>query len=302
MIRLLHWRAAVALLAPAVCGAILGWWTTANFNPSTLLLYLLGSFFTVLGMNVLNDYRDFRAAVQSADVKFTGGIFATAYHLLATARVQPGIARTYAHLLLLLGAIFQGALVLLIGWPVLFFYGLSLLFLYAYGAPPVRYGYRGWLLGEIGIFFSYGLLPFVGGYWVQAQSLSWLPLWVSIPFALLTVLLLQSYHLIHYRRDWLMQKRTAVVLAGPTRTLDISALLALIIYAALLCIISVAHLPLIALSTLAALPLPLKALSRRRDEPLTVEDAFQLHFVTVSAIIWTGLLFCGALLANRLLF
>lgn len=301
LLRLLHLRAALALFVPTVAGAVLGWWHTGQNDGMTLLLLLSSSFCTILGINLLNDNRDYLNALQSNDVRVIQGIYATPYHLLAAGQIQPSQVSLLGYCLLLYSSLGNLGLVLLIGWPVLFFYSLTLLLLYTYTAPPARYGYRGWGLGEIGVFLGYGVLPVTGSYFIVGRTITWLPVWVSLPFGLLAVLIFFNYNLVHYRRDWLMRKRTLVVTFGPLRTFDISALLTLIIYASLLAIASLAHLPLSILMTLAALPLALGMFSRLRDEQPHLEDLFQLHLTTLNASLWTGILFCTALIADKAL-
>ncbi len=298
-LRMLHLRAVLALFVPTIAGAVLGWWHTGQHNPITISLLLGSTFCTILGINLLNEQRDYRYARQSNDVKFNGALFATTYHLLATGQLQPRPVRLLGYLFLLLSVMGHAGLVLLVGWPVLFFYGLSLLLLYTYSAAPVRYGYRGWGLGELGIFLGYGCLPLLGSYYSQGRTISWLPVWVSIPFGLLTVLVFCNYNLIHYRRDWLMRKRTLVVALGPLRTFDLSALLTLAIYVLLLSIASLARLPLSTLVTLVVLPLMLGPSSRLRDEQPSLEDVFRLYLTTLNASLWTGILFGAALIADK---
>lgn len=297
--RMLSLRTVLALLMPTVAGAVLGWWQTGNYDVATVVLLLSSAFCTILGMNLLNDNHDYSYGLKSNDGKLIQAIFATPYHLLAAGKIQPSQVSMIGHLLLLCGLIGHMVLVLLVGWPVLFFYALSLLLLYTYSAPPVRYGYRGWGLGEVGIFLGYGFLPLMGSYFIVSRTIDWLPVWVSVPFGLLAVLVFFNRNLIHYRRDWLMRKRTLVVALGPLRTFDISVLLTLIAYTSLLAIASLAHLPLSILVTLAALPLALGSFSRLRDEQPRVEDLFRLHLSTLNASIWTGILFCAALLADK---
>ena len=298
--RMLHLRAAIALLIPTIAGAMVGWWQTGNQAPLTLVLLLSSAFALILGINLLNDNRDYLYAQKSNDVKFIPDLFATTYHLLSAGYLQPSQVSLIGYSLLLYSLLGQLGLVLMVGWPVLFFYLLSLLLIYTYTTPPIRYGYRGWGLGEIGVFVGYGILPVIGSYFIVGQTISWLPLWVSLPFGLLAVLIFFNYNLVHYRRDWLMRKRTLVVSLGPLRTFDISALLTLIIYASLLAIASLAHLPLSTLVTLAALPLALGGFSRLRDEQPHLEDVFRIHLTTLNTAIWTGILFCTALLVDKL--
>lgn len=298
-LRMLHLRATIALLVPTIAGAMVGWWQTGHHAPLTLFLLLSSTFAMILGINLLNDNRDYLYAQKSNDVKFTPDLFATTYHLLSNGHLQPSQVSLIGYSLLLYSLLGQLGLVFLVGWPVLFFYLLSLLLLYTYTTPPIQYSYRGWGVGEIGVLLGYGILPVIGSYFIVGQTISWLPLLVSVPFGLLAVLIFFNYNLVHYRRDWLMRKRTLVVTLGPLRTFDVSALLTLIIYASLLAIASLAHLPLSTLVTLAALPLALGDFSRLRNEQPHLEDVFRIHLTTLNAAIWTGLLFCAALLVDK---
>ncbi len=299
VLRMLHLRAALALFVPTVAGVVLGWWDTGQHDTTTMVLLFFSAFCAILGITLLNEQRDYHYALKSNDIKFNGALFATTYHLLAAAQIQARQVRLLGYLFLLLSVLGHIGIVRLVGWPVIFFYSLSLLLMYTYTAAPVRYGYRGWGLGELGIFLGYGFLPLLGSYYIQGRTISWLPIWVSIPFGLLTVLVFCNYNLIHYRRDWLMRKRTLVVVLGPLRTFDISALLTLVIYVLLLSIASLARLPLSTLMTLAVLPLVLGLSSRLRDEQPYLEDVFRLHLTTLNASIWTGILFCAALIADK---
>lgn len=296
--RLLQPRAVLALWMPTLAGAMLGW-QSSGVDTLTVALLLVGNFCMILGIHLLNDQQDYQYALESNDVKFIPELFATPYHLLAAGQISAAQLSRLSYGLLLASALAQIGLYLLVGWPVLFFYAVTLLFLYTYNTPPIRYSYRGWGIGEFGVLLGYGLFPLVGSYFIVSQSISWLPVLVSLPFGLLAVLSVFTHNLLHYRRDWLMRKRTLVVTLGPLRTFDISALLTILVYAALLAIASLAHLPLSTLVTLAVLPLALRGFSQLRSEQPPLENVFRLHLTTLQVTIWTGLLFCVVLLANK---
>lgn len=288
----------LALLTPIIAGGVLSWWQNGSADPTNFLIGLAGSLATVLGTNLLHEYFDYQAALHHSDLKFAHRLFATPYHLLMAERLTGQWVKTVGAIGLLLGLAATGLLFYRTGWPILFFYTLSTLLMITYSAPPLRHGYRSWGIGEIGIFLGYGLLPLLGSYYLYSQTLSLLALWVTIPFGAITVLLFAGYNFIHHRRDWLMGKRTFVVTAGPLRALDINALLILILYAAFLCIASLAHLPVITLLTLAALPLALRPYHLRTEEWGTSEG-FQLYTITINAMMWTALLFCFSLWLDK---
>ncbi len=307
-LRLTRTNAAIALTMPTLCGAILAWWQLGVFH-SLAFIFQLGSVLTMaLGMNALNEYCDYRhahKAISAGEMKLQSALRAetmmSGYRLMMNETVTSKVALNLGYWMFTASLLCSLWLTLLVGWPMLFFSGLSFILAYAYAHPPIQYGYRGWGLGEFGVLIGYGLLPIVGSYYSQGQTLSWLPVWVSVPLGLLSTLVFFNYNLVHEYRDWLMHKRTLVVSIGTVRALDISAMVVLIVYIAILGIVSLSHLPLSALVTLAALPIALSAFSHVRRTQVTLEDRVLLYSTTVNAMIWTGLLFSFALISDRLL-
>ncbi|MCX6045583.1 MAG: prenyltransferase [Chloroflexi bacterium] len=307
-LRLTRTNAAIALAMPSLCGAILAWWQLGLFH-SLAFIFHLGSILTMaLGMNALNEHCDYRHAHKAISV---GDMTAqsvprsetmmSGYSLMMNGVVAPAVTLSIGYWMITASLLCSLWLTLLVGWPMLFFSGLSFILAYTYAHPPIQYGYRGWGLGELGIFIGYGLLPIVGSYYSQGQTLSWLTIWVSLPLGLLSTLLFFNYNLVHEYRDWLMHKRTLVVRIGTERALDVSAIVVLAVYIIILGIVSLSHLPLSALVTLAALPIALGAFSQVRRAQVTLEDRVLVYSTTVNAMIWTGLLFCFALLSDRYL-
>jgi 1,4-dihydroxy-2-naphthoate polyprenyltransferase len=297
--RLTRADAALALVMPTLCGAMLGWWHSGHFNGLTFAFTLASVLASLLGVNTLAEYYDYKTA-RRADALAENEPLFSGFGLLAQGYVRPEIALNLGHILLAIGGICGLWLILLAGWPVLFFAGFSLLLAYTYAIPPVQYGYRGWALGEIGVFCGYGLLQLLGSYFVQAQTLTWLPLWVGLPFGLLATLTIFNYNIIYERRDWLMRKRTLAVSLGPLRAVDASVALTLGAYIAVLLIASLAHLPLGVLVVLVALPRAMSEFAQMQRDPLAVEDGVALYRATTHATLLSGLLFCLALLLDKL--
>ncbi len=307
-LRLTRTNAAIALTMPSLCGAILAWWQFGIFHSLTFIFHLGSTLTMALGINALNEYCDYRhaqKAVSTGDMTLQSvprsETMMTGYSLLTNGILTPTASLSLGYWLITASLLCSLWLTLLVGWPMLFFGGLSFILAYAYAHLPIQYGYRGWGLGEFGIFIGYGLLPIVGSYYSQGQTLSWLPIWVSLPLGLLSTLLFFNYNLVHEYRDWLMHKRTLVVSIGTERALDVSAIGVVVVYIAILGIVSLSHLPLSALVTLAALPIALGAFSQVRRAQVTLEDRVLLYSTTVNAMIWTGLLFSFALISDRYL-
>lgn len=298
--RLLRPGLSLVLSSPILAGILLAWWHGAALHGVTVALLLLGNVAQVWGLTLLHEYHDYRQACRNDGVKYYRGIYATGYHLLAARAVEPQQVIWLVRRLLVLSVLCTIGLLLLSGWLVVLFYSASLLLMYMYSAPAARYGYLGWGIGELGLLLSYSVLPLVNSYYVTSQTLNWNPVFVSIPFGLMVILLFANYNFIHHRRDWLMRKRTLVVTCEPQRALDINSILTVLVYAALLCLVSLAQLPMVMLVTLAPLPLAIRIYGQLRREVLGLEECFLLYRSTVVASLWTVLLFVCAFVINTL--
>ena len=297
---LLRAPAALALTMPILCGAILGWWEQGVFDLGNFLIALLGSLSGALSINALWEYFDFRNGL-SVDHGGSDLLPDTAYSLMRNGRINATLTRNLGLIFGAVGLACSILLALLAGWPMLFFAGLSFVLALFYAAPPIRYGYRGWGLGEVGVFISFGLLPVLGGYYALTQQLSQSALWATLPLGLLSVLVIYTYNLLRYHRDWLIRKRTLVVSVGIPRSLDIGIVLTIAAYSSFILASSIGTLPLWTLLSLGGLPLMLGGFSdiwrggRRR------EDLPRLYATAINGVIVTALLFCLSLFLDRLL-
>jgi len=294
--------AALALTMPALGGAIMAWWEMGALNAATLIFTLLGVFAGNLAINLLWEYFDYRRSlVMDHHPGVTDLPPHSNYVLMRGGRIDPALARNLGLLFVLIGLACSLLVTLLTSWPVLFFSGLSFTLALLYAAPPIRYGYRGWGLGELGVFFAFGLLPALGAYYAQAESLTMTPVWGSLSMGLLAVLVVFNYNLLHYRRDWLIRKRMIPVMVGLKRGVDISAFLVTLAYGAVLLAVSLTYLPLWSLLTLGGLPVALGGYSRIWRNDRKEINCLQLYKTTVTATIVTGVLFSLALWLDKAL-
>ena len=159
------------MLAPVAVGGALAWAKTGFFTWGWFLVTVAGAAAMHLGANVINDYFDEESGADAAARTDPSGV-ATGTGLISsgllTKQQTLGLAGGLFGIGLASGialALARGPLVLLIG-------AVGFLLAFFYVAPPVRYGYVGRGLGEIGIFISFGYLPLVGSYYVQAHDVS----------------------------------------------------------------------------------------------------------------------------------
>jgi 1,4-dihydroxy-2-naphthoate polyprenyltransferase len=90
--------------------------------------------------------------------------------------------------------------------------GFLLAFFYV--APPIRLAYIGRGIGEIDILISFGILPLVGSFYVQTNTVTYASLLASLPVGLYTMVVLYFHHFLHWRADKEVGKITPVVAIG----------------------------------------------------------------------------------------
>ncbi len=197
----------VASVVPVLLGAAVA---TANGHPlhlGLLVRSLIGCLALHAGANVANDYYDWQSGVDAAHQPwhYNGGS-----QLLQANLFTPWQAR------LLYRSLYGVALAL--GIQISFQVGVIALWIgltglvlgHCYTAPPAALSYRGW--GELVTGIAFGPLAVTGAYFVQARSLSWLPVLVSLPVGLLITAVLYINEFPDYLQDKAAGKRTWVVL------------------------------------------------------------------------------------------
>ncbi len=192
--------ATVSLTLPVVVGMVLAWWSFGTFQMVSFFFALIGALMTAAGFTMLTEYFDFR---RGSEIDETGRLepCVGSYCLIIHGLFPSHAIRMLGWLALLLASCCAAALTYTVGWPVLFFFGLQVLIGFVSIFSPLRLAWRGWGVGEIGIFLSFGLLQVLSGYYVQAQSISLTPIWTAIPFGLLTLVVVHNGNLVYYRRD-----------------------------------------------------------------------------------------------------
>jgi 1,4-dihydroxy-2-naphthoate octaprenyltransferase len=226
------------------------------FDLLTAILTVVGASLVQLGLNVANDVFD---SVQGADeanvtpTRFSGGSRVIQYGLLSLRQMAAMAAAFYV-------AAAAVGLVLLWLRPSVALLAIGLVGLVvslAYTAPPLRLVYRG--LGEIAVALGFGPLMLVGAYVVQTGGeVSWEPLVISIPIALLVALILYVNEIPDRRGDARAGKRTLPVRFGREtviRGYDVAVITA---YTVLALGVIAGVLPITALLALLTIPLALQ--------------------------------------------
>lgn len=189
-------------LFPYVLGALVAFDYTGVFEPFYFLVGFLGIALVLVGVEVLNEYFDFKI----------GGD-----------RVFLSPERKIPHRYLKIGLLtfafaFFAALYLTFmrGLPIMIFTiigGVSAIF---YLAPPIQLSYKG--LGEIIIFLNYGPLITMGSYYLQARRMDFIAVTASLVPGFLILALSLINEIPDYHGDKLVGKKNIVVRLGRKRT------------------------------------------------------------------------------------
>ncbi len=286
--------AAAALATPAAAAAFLAWWQSGRFDPLALGCTLAGVITGALGIFLLSAFHDHRQSSPSAPALNLPDE-RSAYMLLLRNEIRPDVVRSLGLIFLAAGLLCSLLLTVIAGWPLLVFTSISFLIAAANVLPPTHLAYRGWGLGELAWLLSFGVLPALGSYYSQIQTLDWLALWTALPFSLLATLVIYHYDWVAYHRDWLLRKRTLAVVLGPDRALDLSAALTVIGYAGLLILAGSGRLTLWSLLALGGLPIALGAFNQVQRRCLAPEESLVLPRAAIQAAIVATLLFGLAL-------
>lgn len=271
-----------ATLVPVFLGiAIAG--SEHHFSWWLALLTLAGAIAVHLGLNIANDIFDALSGADEANTTptmFSGGSRVIQYGLVTIRQMAILCAVCYAI------AIGIGiALVALTGWGLLWIGLAGVLISWFYTAPPLRLVHHGF--GELAVALGFGPIMVVGAYYVQAQQYELKPFVLSIPVALLVMLILYANEIPDRISDAKAGKRTLVVRlpkAAVVRGYEISAALAYIA-----CIVGAATrvIPWTTLIALLTVPLAVRTARGLRDNyerPYDVMPSLQnnviLHFAT----------------------
>jgi 1,4-dihydroxy-2-naphthoate octaprenyltransferase len=173
----------------------------------------------------------------------------------------------------------------------------GLLLGYFYTAPPLRLAHHG--LGEPAVALGFGPLMVLGPYYVQRGHYALRPAVLSIPVALLVMLILYANEIPDRVADARAGKRTLVVRLSPRSVVKGYVAAASAAYGTVVAGTAAGLLPAPTLASLATAPLAVRVtrgITRHFDRPYEVMQSLQDNIVLHLA---TGALLIGGVLAGR---
>jgi len=272
---------------PVLLGTTIAWATTGTFYWGLFLLTLFAGLLIHTGSNVINDYSDHKSGNDEVNQEFvrpfSGGSRVIQLGFLTPAEVLLG-GLFFFFLSALLGlylAWIRGPFILVLGA-----IGLISGMFYTWG--PLNWAKRG--LGEILVGLNFGVLMTLGAYYVQTQSLSWVPVIAAIPVSLLIFAVLYINEFPDYVADKMVGKNTLVVRLGRGKAVILYAVIIMGVYLTLGIGAAVGVLPIEALLGLLTLPLAIRAITYARKNHARSFDLIPANALTVTAHMATGLL------------
>jgi len=197
-------RTLPAAVAPVIVGTALAG-HDGVFHPGAAALCLGFALLVQIGTNFANDYYDFVRGADSATR--VGPRRAVAAGLIAPATMKRAMLATFG------GAFVLGCGLIFWGGPWLIAIGVaSILSGLAYTGGPWPLAYHG--LGDVFVFFFFGLVAVGGTYFVQAARLTADALLAGVPIGLLAANILVVNNYRDVETDAAAGKRTLVVRLG----------------------------------------------------------------------------------------
>ena len=267
-----------ASVTPILLGTALAFFQGTLVNFIYLAAAIFGGLFLHAGTNLVSDYFDLK---KGADTKKSyGSSRVLVDELMSPTRV-------------LRGGILCFGLATLIGLYLISELGVVILYLglagilcgYFYTANPIGYKYRS--LGEPLVAVLMGPLMVLGAYFVQTAALSWTPVWVSLPIAILVAAILSANNLRDIKDDADAGFNTVAVKAGWIPFSRIYRVMLISAYVVLLAMVVMKIAPIWTLITLLSVPPLLKlfktvgnaAPSTPSDLAILDISTAQLHFL-----------------------
>jgi 1,4-dihydroxy-2-naphthoate octaprenyltransferase len=197
-----------AAVAPVIVGSALAY-AHKNFALLPAICALAVALLLQIGVNLANDYFDYIKGIDSEDR--LGPLRITQSGLRSPAQVKTAMNIIFALTLV------PGFYLLKIGgWPVVLLGSASILAALAYSGGPYPLASHG--LGDLFVFFFFGLVAVCGTYYVQALQLSPMVVLMGIILGLLITAILVVNNLRDIETDRKSGKRTLAVMIGQDKT------------------------------------------------------------------------------------
>ncbi len=204
-------------LLPALTAVALSYGNT-EFNIIAAVTAVIGVIFLHLGLNLLDDWFDYKEGSAEARQKvanegFRGRMIKYPYLTSGEATHNDLLKAVFAFLLVACAA--AGAVAAVRGWKILWWVVAAAVIGESYSGKPLKLGFHG--LGELVIFLMFGPLLMTGVYYSITGVLDWKILWLSMAVGMLVTNIVYSHSVLDAVPDKKMGKKTMAHLMGSGR-------------------------------------------------------------------------------------
>jgi 1,4-dihydroxy-2-naphthoate polyprenyltransferase len=273
-----------ASIVPAVYGGLIAFALRGHygipdfrFDGISFAATILGCVAIHSGSNLVNDFFDYRSGVDQAD-NF-GAVNVLVRKLMSPVQVSIEAACAFG-----LAAACGFYLVLQAGsaqWPLVALIVFGALSAYFYTAPPFAFKNRGF--GDVQVMISFALAMIFGAFYVQAHTLSWMPVIDALPIGFLVVDILHINNLRDLATDRAAGISTVAIILGEAGAKRLHHLYVISAYAVTVVLVGFALLSPWTLIVFAGVPAALKlsravqALNAPDVDPMIVVKAARFH-------------------------
>lgn len=266
-----------ATIAPVLLGTAIAL-NKGSINPFLFVLTLLGAVLIHGGINLFNDYFDYKTGADQRNINPTA--FSGGSRVIQEGLLSPKSVFTGAMALMLFGALIGLYLNYICGSNTILLIGLAGFFLgFFYTAGPLRLGYHG--LGEFAVGVGFGPLVVLGSYFVQTRSLSFEALFSSIPAAILIALVLFINEFSDRNADSASNKRNLVVMLGKERSRYVYIAFLMLCYFLIITGVTLKIIPVYGLISLITLPIAFKAILVLTKHYTSINELIPANLATI---------------------
>jgi 1,4-dihydroxy-2-naphthoate octaprenyltransferase len=285
-----------ASIVPAIYGGLVAGWLRGRdgipdfrFDALAFVVTIVGCVAIHSASNLVNDFFDHRSGVDQPG-NF-GAVNVLVRKLMTPLQVSLEAAAVFA-LAVVCGlylALHAGAAM----WPLVGLIVFGALSAYFYTAPPFAFKNRGF--GDLQVMLSFALAMVFGAYYVQAATLSWLPVLDALPIGLLVVDILHVNNLRDLPTDRAAGITTLAIALGPNGSKRLHHAYVIAAYVTTVALVVAGLLPVYCLSVFAGVPAA-RALGRAVQglgapdvDPMIVVKTARFHAL-FGALLIAGLL------------
>lgn len=269
--RLSRFQFLPVIICPVILGTAIASYNGISTNWISLSLAIIGSISLLLAANIINDVHDYLNGVDEISNTMFPKDFQNA-KILPKGEISLTVAKKLAYVFYIIGAIIGIYLASIAGYAILVLGISGTILSYIYVASPIKTDYRGYGLGELSIFFSFGPIPVLGAYYLQTSTIDMLPILASIPIGILTTCILLNHDLIFYEPYKKGEKKSLTVVLGRQKSIKLSFGLSIFTYIYLTLLVVYDVLPFYSLITFISLLLLLKLLKIYSIKKLNMEN------------------------------